>query len=150
MFWISAWASRRICVMAHKCVPQCPPLQHSSSSAIIFCFTWSINTHYLSVDWKKEKKKTKQTQKDPTTLFLRWNIFPGWHFWCYQWEKPSKKMGIKPETLHNAELKDKVFSRILIFFKQLPLSEHSHHCYKIFKASYISNRDIVTRANNLT
>lgn len=43
-------------------------------------------------------------------------------------------MGIKPETLHNAELKDKVFSGILIFFKQLPLSEHSHHCYKIFKA----------------
>jgi len=49
-------------------------------------------------------------------------------------------MSIKPETLHNAELKDKVFSGILNFFKQLPLNEHSHHCYKIFKASYISNR----------
>lgn len=59
-------------------------------------------------------------------------------------------MGIKPETLHNAELKDKVFSGILIFFKQLALSEHSHHCYKIFKTSYISNRDRVTRANKLT
>lgn len=59
-------------------------------------------------------------------------------------------MGIKPETLHNAELKDKVFSGILIFFKQLPLSEHSHHCYEIFRGSYISNRDTVTRANKLT